>query len=259
MGNVPELLIAFLGSALLTFLDLDRTFYIPTKASDRTKLYAWWWGFILGNGGVAGTLYLVVRDTGGLSGLHPWLLAGIVGISFPAIIRTKFTTITVQGKEVPLGLEAFYEAVKTSVYKRINSIAMRARYTETMAMASSLTLLELVFRTRLSISQNVLLSPEEKRGALGWLLGVLEDEQTGTFKSARFWQIISCRDSGSIPSRMLKKAKIRLLTRAAHCRECVFAGVYRAETVRESVPNDFFSSLLGSSLQSEIHRRATVL
>jgi hypothetical protein len=105
VGNVPELLIAFLGSALLTFLDLDRTFYIPTKASDRTKLYAWWWGFILGNGGVAGTLYLVVRDTGGLSGLHPWLLAGIVGISFPAIIRTKFTTITVQGKEVPLGLE----------------------------------------------------------------------------------------------------------------------------------------------------------
>jgi hypothetical protein len=43
---------------------------------------------------------------------------------------------------------------------------------------------------------------------------------------------------------MLKKAKIRLLTRVAHCGECVFAGVYRAATVRESVPNDFFSSLL---------------
>jgi len=43
---------------------------------------------------------------------------------------------------------------------------------------------------------------------------------------------------------MLKKAKTRLLTRAAHCRECVFAGVYRAATVRESVPNDFLSSLL---------------
>jgi hypothetical protein len=44
---------------------------------------------------------------------------------------------------------------------------------------------------------------------------------------------------------MLKKAKIRLPTRAAHCRECVFAGVYRAATVGESVPNDFFSSPLG--------------
>jgi hypothetical protein len=43
---------------------------------------------------------------------------------------------------------------------------------------------------------------------------------------------------------MLKKAEIRLLTRAAHCQECVFAGVYRAATVREPVPNDFSSSLL---------------
>ncbi len=48
-------------------------------------------------------------------------------------------------------------------------------------------------------------------------------------------------------NRMLKKAEIQLPTRAAHCRECVFARVYRAATVRESVPDDFFSSpLMGS-------------
>jgi len=35
---------------------------------------------------------------------------------------------------------------------------------------------------------------------------------------------------------MLKKAKNRLLTRAAQNRDCVFAAVYRAATVRESVP-----------------------
>jgi hypothetical protein len=35
---------------------------------------------------------------------------------------------------------------------------------------------------------------------------------------------------------MLKKAKIRLLTGAAHYGECVFARVYRAATVREPVP-----------------------
>ena len=46
---------------------------------------------------------------------------------------------------------------------------------------------------------------------------------------------------------MLKKAKIRLLTRAAHCRECVFSRVYRAATVRESVPKRLFSSLLGDN------------
>jgi hypothetical protein len=50
---------------------------------------------------------------------------------------------------------------------------------------------------------------------------------------------------------MLKKTKIRLLTRAAHCRESVFAGAYRAATVREPVPNDFFSSLLENDADLE--------
>jgi hypothetical protein len=36
---------------------------------------------------------------------------------------------------------------------------------------------------------------------------------------------------------MLKKPKIRLLTRAVQIRDCVFAGSYRAATVRESVPD----------------------
>jgi hypothetical protein len=53
--------------------------------------------------------------------------------------------------------------------------------------------------------------------------------------------------SGKPASLPRQKAEIRLPTRAAHCRECVFARVYRAATVRESVPDDFFSSpLMGS-------------
>ncbi len=39
---------------------------------------------------------------------------------------------------------------------------------------------------------------------------------------------------------MLKKPKIRWLTRAAPNRDRVFAGAYRAATVRESVPNYLF-------------------
>ena len=39
---------------------------------------------------------------------------------------------------------------------------------------------------------------------------------------------------------MLKKAINRLLTRAAQNRDCVFACVYRAATVRKSVPKSLF-------------------
>ena len=44
----------------------------------------------------------------------------------------------------------------------------------------------------------------------------------------------------NISSRMLKKAINRLLTRAAQNRDCVFACVYRAATVREPVPKSLF-------------------
>jgi hypothetical protein len=45
--------------------------------------------------------------------------------------------------------------------------------------------------------------------------------------------------------RLRKKAKTRLLTRAAQNGPCVFAVVYGAATARESVAEAFFRSLLG--------------
>ena len=45
-------------------------------------------------------------------------------------------------------------------------------------------------------------------------------------------------------SRLLKKARNRLLARAAQKCGCVFARTYRAATVRERGPVAFFGSLL---------------
>jgi hypothetical protein len=66
--------------------------------------------------------------------------------------------------------------------------------------------------------------------------------------ASRFRTLQSRERQGAILSlyqQDAEKDENRLLTRAAHRRESVFAGVYRAATVREPVPNDFFSSLLG--------------
>ncbi len=48
---------------------------------------------------------------------------------------------------------------------------------------------------------------------------------------------------------MLKKPKIRLLTRAAQNHEHVLADVYRAATRREPVPNGLFQQAASTSLQ----------
>jgi hypothetical protein len=52
---------------------------------------------------------------------------------------------------------------------------------------------------------------------------------------------------------MLKKAKNRLLTRAAQNRDCVFAGAYRAATVRESVADGLFQQPAKAGTTSLYH------
>ena len=141
-------------------------------------LRAWWWGFILANGLAAAALYVIFKDVEALRAMNPMLKAIVIGISYLAIIRAKFTTFNIQGREVPFGLEALYEGAKGFVYKRINKIAKAARFTETMQLAAEQTLSALVARTRLGIDQDALLTLDDKRKAKAWLLSIAQDPNT---------------------------------------------------------------------------------
>ena len=170
--------IAAFTASLLTLFDLDRTFYLPARMQSKVALRAWWWGFILANGLAAAALYVIFKDIEALRGLNPVLKAIVVGISYLALIRAKFTTFNVQGREVPFGLEALYEGAKGFVYKRINSIAKVARFNETTQLAASETLAALAARAKLSIEQDALLTSDDKRRAKAWLLSTLQDPNT---------------------------------------------------------------------------------
>ena len=175
MASLSELF-AFGTSVLLTLFDLDRTFYVPSAAQRKVSLYAWWWGFVIANGVLAGALYPLLGSLNPIDKVPDGLRGAVVGVSYLAIVRLKFTTFSVKGREMPFGLEALYEGAKTYVYRRINRIAMQARYQETMDLAQSLPLDQLTARTKLAINQNAILSGEEKRTSMAWLLSVLQDQ-----------------------------------------------------------------------------------
>jgi hypothetical protein len=170
--------VAGITAALLTLFDLDRTFYVPSKVPRKVALWAWWWGFIVANGLLAAALYGVIGNTDALRNWNPWLKAVTVGLSYLALVRLKLTTFTFQGKEVPGGFELFYEAAKEFVYKRINKIAKAARFDETTELSNKLSLPELAARAKLSIEQDALLPPEEKRSRKAWVLKVLTDNSS---------------------------------------------------------------------------------
>ena len=145
--------VAGITAALLTLFDLDRTFYVPSRVQRKVVLYLWWWGFILANALLAALLYRITSDVDVLKGIHPSLRAIIVGISYLAFIRIKFTTFNFQGKEIPFGLEVLYEAGKGYVFKRINNIAQAARFAETIDLATNRPLDDLVTQAKLISSK----------------------------------------------------------------------------------------------------------
>lgn len=170
--------IAGITAALLTLFDLDRIFYVPSKTQRKFVLYAWWWGFVLANGILAVAFYKIISDIEALKSLNSWLRSVIIGASYLAIIRLKFTTFNFQGKEVPFGLEAIYEAGKSYVFKRINNIAKHARFSETIELASGKSLNELATQAKLSIEQDQLLTADEKRSRRDWLLRLVKSTET---------------------------------------------------------------------------------
>ncbi len=113
-----ECLIAAALAALLTLLDLDRVFYVPRKAARRRELRAWIAVFVLGNGALSAALYVLLNSQGWLPDWDALPRAALVGFGYLALIHIKLTTVTVGDESLPVGLEAFYEAAKVSVFKR---------------------------------------------------------------------------------------------------------------------------------------------
>ncbi len=162
-------------AALLTLFDLDRTFYVPKRVQRKLALYSWWVGFILINGAMAVLLYSILGNVEALKDVNSYLKAVIFGIGYLALIRLKFATFNYQGSPVPFGIEAFYEAGKGFIFRRINSIAIQARREETTELANSSTVKELAGEAKFSIEADALISTEDKRSRMIWLLKILQD------------------------------------------------------------------------------------
>ncbi len=170
-----EYLVTGTTAALLTLFDLDRTFYVPSRVQRKVALYSWWVGFILINGALAVLLYSILGNIEALNSLNIYLKAVVFGIGYLALIRLKFATFNFQGNAVPFGIEAFYEAGKGFIFRRINSIAIQARREETNELAKNSTVKELASEAKFSIEADALISTEDKRSRLVWLLKILQD------------------------------------------------------------------------------------
>ena len=96
-----EYLVTAATAGLLTLFDLDRTFYVPSRARQKLTLYAWWFGFILINAGLAALFFQMIGNIDALNALNGYFKAVIFGIGYLALTRLKFATFNYQGSQVP--------------------------------------------------------------------------------------------------------------------------------------------------------------
>lgn len=173
-----EQIAAAITAAFLTLFDLDKTFYIPRKSSGKIFLNLWWWGFVLANALLAGALTTLTSNITALQGLHPVLRGAAIGLGYLAIVRAKFTTFSVNGRDIPFGFETIYEAAKEYFYRKINEIARAERLKEALELVTKSTLKDLTQQARLTVDTDAVASDEEKVQTKKWILAVLKDKVT---------------------------------------------------------------------------------
>jgi hypothetical protein len=169
--------LAVCSASLLTYCDLDAVFNAPPQAlqwGPWLRLQAWWWGFILLNGALAGFLCYALREKDFVKGLDPWLAGLIAGASYTALVRLKFTTLP---NNTPFGLETFYEALKGLVHRRINGVVRSWRMQECARLAQA-DLASLRDQALLMVGSDSLLSEPAKAEARQWILVTAADNKT---------------------------------------------------------------------------------
>jgi hypothetical protein len=168
-------------AGVLTYCDLDTVFDEPPRSLEWRPwfwLRAWWWGFVLANAVLAGALYSVLREHEHyFKDMDPWLAALLAGGGYTALVRLQFTTLPMNGKDSPIGIETFYEGLKSLVHRRINRIirAWRMRQSELLAQTP---LADLRQRALFMAGSDALLTPEQRTSTTTWITQTADNVAT---------------------------------------------------------------------------------
>jgi len=162
-------------AAVVTLFDMDRTFVIGKTGAHRAYRSPWWWGFVVANCGIAAVVFLALRSLHTFHAWNSWYFATVVGISYLAVVRLKFATVSYQNSEIPIGLDTFYESGRQFIFKRINEEIKADRERLARKLFDDNDLKSLGNSVRMNINLDALLTPEEKKTSLAWLLQVLKD------------------------------------------------------------------------------------
>lgn len=157
----------------ITFFDLESTFGIAALPARPIRATAWWWGFLIVNGALSILMWVLLQAYPPFRSWNPWAYSFAIGLAYPALVRLKLTTITINDQKVSVGLERLYEGAKEYAYARINAAVKANRTAKAQRLIATKNLKTLARDVRFDIEFDSLVSFDEKVRRLEWLLGVM--------------------------------------------------------------------------------------
>ncbi|MEU8632495.1 hypothetical protein AB0C38_10030 [Amycolatopsis sp. NPDC048633] len=161
-------------SLFLSYLEVDKSFFVPKLRRRRVKMQVFAWFFAAVNGIFSiGVLYFLTTFTE----VGEWgavLAALIAGLGYASLARQKFTTLKINEQEFPVGFEMLYDHFQRAMYRRINVEAKRARRVEARALVKNNTLAELVQEAIYTIETDYMYSEEQKRECRSWVADTVD-------------------------------------------------------------------------------------
>jgi hypothetical protein len=171
-------------AALTTYLDLNTVFDIPPhelRWPPWLRLQLWWCGFILVNAVIAGVLFLTIGAKSPFSEMAPWIAAVSVGAGYSALVRLQFTTLSIHGKDTPIGVETLYEALKDLIHRRINRIIRAWRMEQSTLLAAKD--IDVLRQTALTmVGSDSLLTDDQRTSTTNWINTTADDAATPEYQ-----------------------------------------------------------------------------
>lgn len=149
---------------------------IPEASQTRKSIRGSVFLFIGINGLLSVLFYFLFVTNEALSDWSPIWKASALGVAYPALIRSKFATLTIDRKDIPLGLDLYYEKIRKSFYKKIDKLMQDEEYALVVELADNNSLAELLQKARFNISGSLSQSSAEKEACNHWCSKVEDDQ-----------------------------------------------------------------------------------
>jgi hypothetical protein len=180
-------LLTFVISSFLTWVDVNSAMPIVPEASPTRKSVRLSICLFIGINGLLSILFycLFVTNKAFVNWTPIWK-ASALGLMYPALIRSKFATLTVDEREVPLGLDLYYEKIRKSFYKRIDRLVRDEEYAAVIALAEGNSSDELLQKAKFVIDSALAQSNAEKEERRNWCYK-LENDQNASEQQKKMY------------------------------------------------------------------------